>query len=130
MDILGRGLNVTDIKNTVENAYSRTKNTTFEKKVEASVAKKDGKELKKVCSEFEAMMLQVIYKQMKSTIPESELIPESMGHTVFESMLDEKLMEEATRLRGTGLAEMLYKQLIRQQNSSNFSERSDFDKEI
>ncbi len=130
MDFLSKGSNITDALNNVENIYNNANTTTFQKKAESSMAKKNNNELKKVCSEFESVMLQMIYKQMKSTIPESGLIPESMGQTVFNSMLDEKLMEEATKTKGIGLAEILYKQLIRQQDLSNFSEKGDFDKEI
>ena len=68
-------------------------------------------ELKKACMEFESIFLQMMYKYMKNTVPKSNLISKGMAEEFFESMLDEKLMEEASRSGGFGLAAMLYKQL-------------------
>ncbi len=73
--------------------------------------KGDGQELKKVCREFEGIILEMMYKQMKSSVAGADVLAETSGRRVFEEMLDEKMAEEASKGRGTGLADMLYKQL-------------------
>ena len=70
----------------------------------------DKEKLKQVCREFEGIMLQMMYKQMKKTVPESELLPASSGREIFQEMLDEELINNATQ-RGIGLSDVLYRQL-------------------
>jgi len=86
----------------------------FERKLQQAMDKGDEEALKKACADFEAMFLQMMYKQMKATIPESNLIPKSVGRDIYESMLDEKLVEQAAESGGVGLADVLYKQLSKQ----------------
>ena len=85
----------------------------FEKHLESAFTKKDEQQLRKACKEFESVLLNMMYKQMKATVPKSDLIPSDMGKDIFESMLDEKLMVEASNSKGVGLSDMLYKQLSR-----------------
>ena len=47
---------------------------------------------------------------MKKTVPESELLPASSGREIFQEMLDEELINNATQ-RGIGLSDVLYRQL-------------------
>ena len=70
----------------------------------------DKEKLKQVCREFEGIMLQMMCKQMKKTVPESELLPASSGREIFQEMLDEELINNATQ-RGIGLSDVLYRQL-------------------
>ncbi|TYQ14616.1 UNVERIFIED_CONTAM: flagellar protein FlgJ [Acetivibrio alkalicellulosi] len=85
----------------------------FEKRLLSAYGKKDEEALKKVCKEFEGLLLGMIYKQMKATVPKGGLIPPQAGREIFESMLDDKIIEEASKNRSYGLAEDLYKQLSR-----------------
>ena len=55
----------------------------------------------------------MVYKQMRATVVKSNLIPKPMGREIFESMLDDELVKEASKDRSYGLAEELYKQLSR-----------------
>ncbi len=86
----------------------------FAKKLEAAAKNNDDKELREACKEFEAIMLDMLYKQMKSTVIKSDLFEADPGREIFESMLDEKLMEQAAKTGSLGLADSLYKQLSRQ----------------
>lgn len=63
--------------------------------------------------EFEGLLLNMVYKQMRATVVKSNLIPKPMGREIFESMLDDELVKEASKDRSYGLAEELYKQLSR-----------------
>ncbi len=73
----------------------------------------DKKQLKEVCEQFESIMMSMMYKQMKSTVPESSFIERSQGMDIFEDMLDDELMNRAST-RGLGLADLMYRQLSRQ----------------
>lgn len=99
--------------NAIESTKSSVVQDSFEKKLQDAIANKDEKQLKAACKEFESIMLSMMYKQMRSAIPRSDLIPSDAGRDIFESMLDEALMEEASKGKGVGLADVLYKQLSR-----------------
>jgi len=85
----------------------------FEAKLQRAMENKDEKALKEACQQVEELFLQMIYKQMKATIPKSEIFSESMGKEVLNSMLDESLMKEAAKANGIGLAGMMYRQLYK-----------------
>ena len=73
----------------------------------------DKEKLKEVCTQFESIMLSMMYKGMKATVPESSFLEESNAREIFDDMLDEELMKRASH-RGVGLADMLYRQLSKQ----------------
>ena len=89
----------------------------FEEKLKAAMGKNDEKELKNACKQFEGIMLDMLYKQMKATINRSDLVKTDPGREIFESMLDESMMEKASQISTFGLADSLYKQLRRQSAS-------------
>ena len=99
------------ISNTVGRAAEKSSENIFEKRLKTAMDAEDDKELKKVCREFEGIFLEMMYKQMKAAVPKSGLIQSSAAQEIFESMLDEKLMEKAAGSGGAGLGDMLYKQL-------------------
>jgi flagellar protein FlgJ len=101
------------VKNAASSA-SRAADDDFAKRLEKAARNNDEKELKKACQEFEAIMLDMLYKQMKATVIKSELLEEDPGREIFESMFEENLMEQAAKRGSLGLAESLYKQLSRQ----------------
>ncbi|HHW47945.1 MAG TPA: flagellar biosynthesis protein FlgJ [Clostridiaceae bacterium] len=107
------GINNKLISNTIESAKNEMVHDDFEKRLQDAVKNKDEKELKKVCREFEGIILDMMYKQMKATVPRSTFLPSDPGREIFESMLDEQLMSEASKRGSFGLADMLYKQLSR-----------------
>ena len=82
---------------------------------EAAKSQQD-KELKEACKGFEAMFLNMMYKEMRATVPEDTLFGESNTQKIFRDMHDEKLMENIADGGGLGLADMLYKQLSPQVN--------------
>jgi len=86
----------------------------FEKSLKNAMGKNDEAALKKACQEFESIFLSMMYKEMKATVPKSGLIPDDIGMDVYNSMLDEMLMENASKSSRLGLGDILYKQLDRQ----------------
>lgn len=101
------------INNSIDSTKSHVVQDSFEKQLQSAIANKDEKKLKEACKEFESIMLNMMYKQMRAAIPKSDLIPSDPGRDIFESMLDEKLVEEASKGGGIGLADIMYKQLSR-----------------
>lgn len=109
MDI--SGINSKMVNNTIENAKTSAADGDFEARLKKAYDEQDKQALKKVCQDFESIMLNMMYKQMKASIPKSGLLNEDSGKEIFDSMLDDKLMENASKSGTVGLADMMYKQL-------------------
>lgn len=115
MDISKISSNMIDgYTNGATNSVTQASDDSFARRLEAAAQSNDDKELKAVCQEFEAIMLDMLYKQMKATVIKSDLIEKDPGTEIFESMQDEELMKKASQTGTLGLAESLYKQLSRQ----------------
>ncbi|MFZ5986989.1 MAG: rod-binding protein [Bacillota bacterium] len=106
-------INDKSVDNTIQSTRTKVDNNEFEKRLKNALDNKDERELKKACKEFEGILLGIVYKQMKATVPKADLIPSDAGRDIFEGLLDEKLVEEASKNRSYGLADELYKQLGR-----------------
>ncbi len=124
MDIGGIGNNYLNNKTTLDNSKSKAEEDSFESKLQAAVQSKDEKQLRSVCQDFEGIFLNMMYKQMKASIPKSNLIQEDMSMQTFSQMLDEELMNGAAKGRGIGLAEAMYKQLSQRLNADSLSQES------
>ena len=108
------GSSISNFTNEAAQSATQASDDSFARKLEAAVQGNDDKELKIACQEFESIMLNMMYKSMKTTIIKSDLIEEEPGTEIFESMQDENLMETASKTGSLGLAESLYKQLSKQ----------------
>jgi len=82
----------------------------FEEVLTRAYTDGDKEKLKEACKDFEGIFLGMMFKQMKRTVPESELFPKSYAREIFEEMLDEELVNNA-KGTGLGIADVLYKQL-------------------
>ncbi len=110
-------------KNAIDNAQTyRTKSTEddFERRLRAAAEKGDDAELKQVCNEFESIFINMMYKQMKATVPKSDYLQSDSATEIYNSMLDDKLVEKAAQ-KGIGLGEVMYKQLSKQYLKSGSS---------
>lgn len=99
---------------TLNTAKNKVSDNNFETQLQNAFDKNDEKQLKQACKEFESLFMNMMYKQMKATVMKAELIPQDAGREIFESMLDDKLMEDASNGKGIGLSDVLYKQLSKQ----------------
>lgn len=80
-----------------------------------NLAKTEDKErLMKVCQEFESIFLNMVFKEMKSTIPESDFVEKTFDREVFESMYIEEMAKVSAKSGGIGLADEIYKSLTRE----------------
>ena len=92
--------------------HSAAQATGFVPKHPLSDADVQAKKLREACEGFEAMFLSMMYKQMRATVPESDLFgKKSNAIKIFEDMRDTELMNAAAKSGGIGLADMMYKQL-------------------
>lgn len=72
---------------------------------------RDHQRLKEACIEMEAVFFNTLLERMRATVVKGGLIEESLGESIFTSMLDSQLAEEASKAKGLGIADMLYRQL-------------------
>lgn len=94
------------------------KDAGFKTELEKAFSAKDKEKLKKACKDFEAMMLNMMFKQMRSTVSKSDLVENSMARENFESMLDDELTKKASEGRGIGLSAALYKSLSKSMDNT------------
>lgn len=79
----------------------------------------DLKKLKETAQEMESIFLNMMFKSMRSGIDTSGLAEKSYGREVFEDMYYDEVAKKMSKGKGTGLAEMVYKDLVKMYNKSN-----------
>jgi flagellar protein FlgJ len=70
--------------------------------------------LKKACSDFEGIFLNLMVQTMKKTIPEGGVLGKSHQSEVFDSMFFQEISTKLARERGLGIGDALYRQVRRQ----------------
>jgi Rod binding domain-containing protein len=72
------------------------------------------KKLRQACTEFESIFLYNLFKEMRRTVPKSDLLPSAPGKDTYEMMFNQKVAEDLSkRGEGIGLQKVLYEQLRR-----------------
>lgn len=66
--------------------------------------------LRAAAQEFEAIMLNIMVKEMRKNVPESPIFGENRAREIFNEMLDNQYVKLMTQHGGIGLADMLVKQ--------------------
>jgi flagellar protein FlgJ len=97
----------------IKAAQSKSEQTEFEEILKKAQSEKDEKKLMDACRSLEAVFVNMMFKQMYSTIQKSGLVDGGFAEEVYNDMLIEKYAEEATKGSGLGLAQMMFKQLSR-----------------
>jgi flagellar protein FlgJ len=115
MDITGIGA-LNGAQSQVQRELDRNTKTqeSFQNVLEQAMSAQDDEKLKKACQEFESYFLYKMIRQMRQTIPESDLIPKSYANKVYEDMLDDEMSKKFAGVGGIGLADMMYKQIKRE----------------
>lgn len=111
MNVKGIALN-NDI-NTVMTKAQADKAEQLKKNLETGSKSGEDKDLKKVAQDFESIFINMMLKTMRSTVVEGGFIEKSFGTKAYESMLDEEMSKEMSKSGGLGIAEMVYKSLVR-----------------
>ena len=89
---LGNNLNI----QSAQNAKSTAESAGFEDALKAAVNSGDDEALKKSCKDFESILLGMMYKSMRATVGKSPLLEEDKGTEMFQSMLDDEYVKNAS----------------------------------
>jgi len=68
-------------------------------------------DLKAASEQFESLLLNFMIREMRSTVPESALFPQSMAEEIFTGMRDEQTAKEMAKNGGIGISRMIFEQL-------------------
>ena len=68
-------------------------------------------DLENASEQFESLLLNFMIREMRATVPESTLFPQSMSEEIFTDMLDEQIAGEMSRSGGIGISRMIFNQL-------------------
>ena len=74
-------------------------------------ATSDDIKLKKTCQEMEGVFLNMMLKSMRATVPKNSLASKSLQSDTMQSMFDMEMTRNLAMGKGTGLAEMMYRNL-------------------
>jgi len=83
-------------------------------KPQGGAADKERAAVKKVAQEFEALFVTMMLKSMRSTVGEDQVTGGGRGEETFRSLLDQEYATAASRGGGIGLAQVLERELLRQ----------------
>jgi flagellar protein FlgJ len=86
----------------------------FQNTLNQAMSAQDDEKLKQACQEFESYFVYKMLQQMRRTIPESDLVPKSYASKIYEDLLDDEMSKKFAGLGGIGLADMMYKQIKRE----------------
>lgn len=110
-----------DLKfNDLVNKIKTESDVDFEAVLKSAKESQDEEQLKKVCQDFEAIFVNMILKNMRSTVESGGLTKKSHAREMFESMLDEEMSNNISKGQGVGIADMLYRSLQNKGNSIDF----------
>ena len=101
-----------------ETKKSNVETENFKQTLDNAMQNGDDKELKEACVEFESYFLNMMFKSMKKTVVSGGgIFEKSNAQKMFEEMLDEELTKKMANTGGIGLADMMYKQMSKQNNA-------------
>ena len=70
------------------------------------------RDLKKACQQFDAFFTDLMLKEMRKTVPQSDLQGGSSNQReIFEGMMDQTVADQMSRHGGLGLGQMMYNEL-------------------
>ena len=72
--------------------------------------------LRKQCTEFESFLYHTMLKTMRNTVPEDGLFSGGNAEKIYRSLLDEEYSKMMAEKMDSGLADVLYKQLMQKQH--------------
>ena len=73
----------------------------------------DDADLLEASEQFESLMLHLMIREMRATVPEGTLLPRSMAEEIFSGMMDETIAGEMAQNGGIGISRMIFEQLQR-----------------
>ena len=85
----------------------------------------DREKLKKACTDFEALFVARMLKQMRQTIPQNGLLGNGPGKEVYQGFMDQELAKKISQRGGVGLGEKLYRQVVQREEKSDTATREE-----
>ena len=83
----------------------------------SGLTEKQRQQAKKVSQDFEALMVNMMIKSMRTTVSKDTVTGGGHGEEVFRSMLDQEYASASVkRVGGLGLAKIIEKDIIRQES--------------
>jgi len=95
-------------------AKSKAEQVEFEKileRAQKAEGSENDQELMDACEAFESYYLNSLFKEMRASVPKKSLTEASAGRDIYEDMLYDAYAQEIASGKGTGIKDMLYKQL-------------------
>ena len=84
-----------------------------------SVGEKRKAEIRKVAVEFQSLFVEMMFKSMRETVNQDKLTGGGHGEEVYGSLLDHEYAAAVSRRGNLGLAEMIERQMLAQENGNN-----------
>ena len=78
--------------------------------------------LREATQEFESLFIGQMMREMRSTVPESNLLGSGSGQQIFREMLDQEFSRRAAYSGDFGIGELLYRQLGGNETNEKSSE--------
>lgn len=94
-------------------AHEEQKTNHFAGLLQEALDKQDDKELHQACQDLESVFVYRMLLTMRNAIPHSDFVARGMALETFESMLDEEYAKIMSRQGSLGLADSMYRQLLR-----------------
>ena len=70
------------------------------------------RDLKKACQQFDGYFTDLLFKEMRKTVPDSKLLgDQSNQRQIFTDMMDQTLADSMAQRPGPSLGQMMYDQL-------------------
>lgn len=79
-------------------------------RLESGAAKKD-MQLKETCQEFEAVMVQMMFKAMRGSEVEAGLVEQDMASDIYRDLFDGEVARQLAHNQSMGIGRQLYRQL-------------------
>lgn len=68
-------------------------------------------DLENASRQFESLLLNFMFREMRATVPESSLFPPSMAQALYTGMMDEQIAKEMAQNGGIGISRIIFNQL-------------------
>jgi flagellar protein FlgJ len=111
------GINNNLIEFTLSNAQKNSAAKKVEDYNKKGLDNADKKELMDACKHFEGVFLNMLLKQMRNTVQKTEISEAVSGREMYESMLDETIIDTVSKRGDLGIAKAMYKQLSSEKNT-------------
>ncbi len=90
-------------------------------KSEIAVGTERRQKMAAVALQFEQLFANMMMKSMRSSVPESELVPQSTGERIYTEMLDSEYAELMVKRSSLGLAESIIRQMSEKESGSDIT---------